>query len=119
LRRDPSFYITHMLESIDLVEQFISGVDKVGYMGNVEKQEAIVRRISIMGEASKGVPDEVKGRYSDVPWRRIASMRDILIHGYFRVDLDLVWTVATEELGPLRRRLMVILDELSLEDVSV
>ncbi len=115
MRRRPEFYISHMLESIDLVEQFLTDVDKVSFMGNVEKQAAVVRTISIIGEASKSVPNEVRRKYRDVPWKRIASMRDILVHGYFKVDLDLVWTVATEELGPLKRRLTVIHDELSLD----
>lgn len=112
MSREVSFYITHMLESIDHIEQFVSGVDKEGFMGNVEKQAAVVRMLSIMGEASKSVPNEVRARYPDVPWKRITSMRDILVHGYFKVDLDLVWSVVTEDLGPLKRRLREVLGKM-------
>jgi uncharacterized protein with HEPN domain len=101
-----------MVESIGLVEQFLKGTDKVAFMGNVEKQAAVVRMITILGEDSKPVPNEIRERYPDLPWKRMASMRDILVHGYFKVNLDLVWTVATEELGPLKRRLTEILEEI-------
>jgi len=107
------FYISHMIRSIDHVERFLSGVDKAGFMVNVEKQAAVVRMISIMGEAAKSVPDEVKERHPDVPWKRMGSMRDILVHAYFRVDLDLVWTVATVELGPLKGRLARVLEDMA------
>jgi uncharacterized protein with HEPN domain len=101
-----------MVECIGLVEQFLKGTDKVAFMGNVEKQAAVVRMITILDEASKPVPNEIRERYPDLPWKRMASMRDILVHGYFKVNLDLVWTVATEELGPLKRRLTEILEEI-------
>jgi uncharacterized protein with HEPN domain len=115
MSKDVSFFISHILESIDFVDGFISGVDKEQFMGNVEKQAAVVRMISVLGEASKSIPEEIRERYPDVPWKRIASMRDILVHGYFKVDLDVVWTVATEELEPLKQRLTEIQSDLTLE----
>ncbi len=115
MSKDISFFISHMLESIDHVEEFISGVDKDQFMGNVEKQAAVVRMIIVVGEASKSVPEDIRERYPDVPWKRIASMRDILVHGYFKVDLDVVWTVATEELGPLKQRLAEIRSDLTMD----
>jgi uncharacterized protein with HEPN domain len=63
LNKDTSFYISHMVESIGLVEQFLKGTDKVAFMGNVEKQAAVVRMITILGEASKPVPNEIRERY--------------------------------------------------------
>ncbi len=116
MNKDVSFHISHMLESIDHVAEFISGVNKDLFMGNVEKQAAVVQMIIIIGEASKSVPSDIRERYPDVPWKRISSMRDILVHGYYKVDLDVVWTVATEELGPLKHRLTGIRSDLEEEE---
>ena len=61
----------------------------------------MVRNIEIIGEATKNLSDALKAAHADIPWRRIAGMRDRLIHHYFGVDLDLVWKVVEEDLPPL------------------
>lgn len=72
----------------------------------------MVRRFEIMGEAVKNLPSDLRLANPDVPWVRIAGMRDKVIHDYMRVDYELVWTVATELLIPLRIQIQRILDGL-------
>jgi uncharacterized protein with HEPN domain len=62
----------------------------------------VIRAIEVIGEAVKNIPDDVKKRYPDIPWRNIAGMRDKLIHGYFGVDLKRVWKTITKEIPPLK-----------------
>jgi len=99
---DPRLYLAHILESIDLVESYVAGIDLVEFSEDHEKQDAVVRRLEIMGEAVKNLPSELRAQHPEVPWARIAGMRDKVIHDYMRVDFELVWTVATDMLEDLK-----------------
>lgn len=72
-------------------------------------QDAIIRRLEIIGEAVKNLPTPFKTKYPDVPWKQIAGMRDILIHEYFDVDLLLTWKVVKQELPLIKKKLSAIL----------
>jgi uncharacterized protein with HEPN domain len=111
-RPDPRIYLTHILESVELIESYVAGIDLPAFAEDQEKQDAVVRRIEIMGEAVKNLPDDLRKANPHVPWPRIAGMRDKVIHDYMGVDAELVWTVATTLLGQLKNDVQVILGNL-------
>ncbi len=80
-------------------------ITKEKFLDSTQIQDAVMRRIEIIGEAVKNIPQEVKDKYPDIPWKQMVGMRDILIHEYFGVDLELTWKVAKEEILILRNKI--------------
>jgi len=86
-------------------------VNENEFYQNPEKQDAVLRRLEIMGEAVKHISEEIRDKYDDVPWRRIAGMRDIIIHEYFGITLSMVWVVAKRDLPNLKSRIERIIKD--------
>ena len=98
-----------ILYMIDKVEEFTLGISLEEFEENEMAHFAVIRAIEVMGEAAKHVPTEVKLKYPDVPWIKMAGMRDKMIHGYFGVDMHIVWETATRSIPMLRPRISEIL----------
>jgi uncharacterized protein with HEPN domain len=76
-------------------------------------QAAVIRWIEVIGEAARGVTAELREAHPEVPWRRMVAMRNVLIHGYFDIDVDLVWSVAENDLPKLRAQVQAIVEDLA------
>jgi len=109
-KRKPDVYLQDILESIEHIQQFLNGISEEEFYENVEKQDAVLRRLEIIGEAVKHLPDEIRENHPDVPWRQIAGMRDIIMHEYFGVTLEMIWVVSTEDILDLKENVEKILD---------
>jgi len=88
-KRKPDVYIQDILASIQQIEKYLDNVNENEFYQNPEKQDAVLRRLEIMGEAVKHISEEIRDKYDDVPWQRIAGMRDINIHEYFGITLSM------------------------------
>jgi uncharacterized protein with HEPN domain len=112
MKRDIGLFIQDILENIKDIESFSKGTSKESFMNDKLKQKAIIRSLEIIGEAVKNITNSFREKYLDVEWTKIAGMRDIIIHGYFRVDLDAVWNVIKKDLPKLKKQIEKIKREL-------
>ena len=101
MSRDVRVYLDDMLEAIVRVREYTVGYDKARLAEDRRTLDAIIRNLEILGEAAKNVPDAVRSLAPGIPWRRIAGLRDVLIHGYFHIKLDVIWEITQDHLDPL------------------
>ncbi|MAG07324.1 hypothetical protein CMI46_00735 [Candidatus Pacearchaeota archaeon] len=115
MKRDAIIFIKHILNSINDIERSTKSLSEGSFKKNKDVQDATIRRLEIIGEAVKNLPSDFKNKYSDVPWNKIAGMRDKLMHHYFGVDLVIVWNVVEDDLPKLKKDIKQILDKKELK----
>jgi uncharacterized protein with HEPN domain len=100
-----------MMDCIDNIAQFIAGLDYAGYSNDVKTKSAVERNLEIIGEAANRLPNTLWLKYPEIEWRRIVSLRNRLIHGYFETNDEIIWDVINTFLPPLKERLAKMLSQ--------
>jgi len=95
--------LDHILQSIELVERYTDGRTEKDFLQSVELSDRVIRRLEIIGEVVKNLPEDLKADHPKIKWREIAGMRDVLIHRYFEVDLELTWQVVQRDIPELKK----------------
>lgn len=111
MKKDPIVFIGHIIESIELIEEYAENLNTDKFKKNTAIQDAIIRRLEIIGEAVKNIPSQFRTKHPEIPWKEMTGMRDVLIHKYFNIDLSLTWSVVKRELPPIKVKLQKLLSE--------
>ncbi|MFA5299925.1 MAG: DUF86 domain-containing protein [Lutibacter sp.] len=109
MKKDPIIYIEYISACISRIKEYTAGIDEDGFLKNNLIQDAVIRNFEIIGEATKKLSDDFRAKYSEIEWKKIAGMRDKLIHDYIRVDLWAVWGVVESIIPTLDAQIKDIL----------
>lgn len=117
MNKDPKIFIEHIIESIELIETYAQKKTYREFKNSTQLQDSIIRRLEIIGEAIKNIPKKVRQRYPSIPWKKVAGMRDILIHEYFGVDMRLTWEAVKKNLPELKKQILEVKNAIAKDTV--
>lgn len=114
MSKNPLVYIDHILESINLIQEYLKDCTKEQLSQNPMRYDAVLRKLQILSESVQKIPDELKKNYPDIPWKDISGFRNILVHNYLEgIDCDIIWVVTQQELPKLQRVIVVMKENLN------
>lgn len=109
MKKKPEIFLRHILESISAIETHIKRISKEKFFKNITAQDAVIRRIEIIGEAVKNLPSDYKRKCTEIEWNEIIGMRNKLIHEYFGIDLNTVWWTVKKDIPKLKKQISELL----------
>ena len=109
MKKDNTIYLSHILESIKNIETYTKGFDISRFKNSRIRQDAVFRNLEIVGEAVKNIDARFKIKHTQVDWRKIAGLRDKLIHEYFGVDVERVWQIIKKDIPKLKKEITKLL----------
>jgi uncharacterized protein with HEPN domain len=111
-RKNHKLYIEDILQAMDKIKRYVEGLTYEAFAKNEMVEDAVIRNLEIIGEASKSVPEDVREKHSEIPWKRMIGLRNIAIHQYFGVDLSIIWEIITKNLPETKPKVAAMLESL-------
>lgn len=114
-KRSVDLYLQDIIECVDLIAEYTAGVSREEFFEDQKLVDAIVRRLGIIGEAAKQLPEDFRTAHPDVPWESMIGMRNKILHEYFGVDEAILWKTIQEDLPPLQTLIATLLRSLGTD----
>ncbi len=111
-KRSVLLYLHDIIDSIEKINQYIDGMDFEGFSNKDLTFDAVIRNLEIIGEASKSIPEDIRNNYHDVPWKRMAGLRNIISHQYFGIDKEIAWKIIKDNLPEVRPMIQMIINDM-------
>lgn len=105
-------FLKHILNEIDFLQKETKGMTYADFIENEKDKRAFSRSLQIIGEAIKSLPDEFREQYNHIDWKPATGLRDRIVHGYFNVDLEIIWDVINTEIPILKQQIETIIQDL-------
>ena len=102
MKRDYKLYINDIKESIKQIEKYLQGISEEEFKKDKKLQDAVIRRIEVIGEASRNIPRALKEKNKHIPWLKMVQYRDFIVHSYFEASLRRIWITSTTELNEIK-----------------
>lgn len=112
MKRNHKLFVKDILDSIEKIEEFLGNMDFKKFIEDDKTKSAVVRKLEIIGEATKNIPKLIRQKYKELPWSDMAGMRDKIAHFYFGIDYEIVWKVIKERLPEIKPVIQKILNEM-------
>jgi len=91
MNKEATVFLKHILESINIIEKYTENVTEEQFLQSIEKQDLVTRRLEIIGEAIRNLPEEFRDKHPEISWNKAMATRNILIHHYFGINFKTVW----------------------------
>ena len=112
MKKEPLVFLEDIIDAIVRIEDYAHEMDEEDFREDLKTQDAVIRRLEIIGEAVKNLPSDFKESHPEIPWRKMAGMRDVLIHAYFGINVSRVWNTIKADLPDLKPGIERVIEEL-------
>ncbi|MFN7989477.1 MAG: DUF86 domain-containing protein [Thermoanaerobaculia bacterium] len=116
--RDPLQRVRDILDATRAIRAFVEGMDEASFRSDRRTLDAVLRNLTVIGEAARNVPEEFRARFPEVPWLEMSDMRNVVVHEYFGVDVGILWQTATKDVAVLEAALGAVVTALGGEPGS-
>jgi len=113
--RDIKLYLKDILKAMEAIEKFVKDMNFEEFRNNDLVSSAVIRKFEIIGEATRNIPQTIRKKYQDIPWKTMVGFRDKLIHFYFGIRYDIVWETIKSKLPELKEKIKKVFEDLEKE----